>query len=218
MTNRPPSWLRFLLAALLLAVAAAFLQAHSGAERTVAREELIHFPLQVEGWTGISIPIEPEVREILGDGDFLTRIYQRSGNEPYVDLFLAYFPTQRTGTTVHSPQHCLPGAGWLPVEHSLIQLPRPEGPPLTVNRYVIANGLHRQVVLYWYQSHGRAIASEYWAKFYLVADSMRLNRSDCALVRIVTPLAEGESVAAGQQRAVEFAEGMLPSLDKYVPL
>jgi len=217
MTNRPSSWLRFLLAALLLAVAAAFLQAHSGAERTVAREELVHFPLQVGGWTGVSIAMDSETREILGDGDFLTRLYQRSGDEPSVHLFVAYFPTQRTGTTVHSPQHCLPGAGWFPVEHSLIQLPRPDGPPLTVNRYVIANGLNRQVVLYWYQSHGRAIASEYWAKFYLVADSMRLNRSDCALVRLITPLAESESIAAGQQRVVEFAEGMLPSLDKYVP-
>jgi EpsI family protein len=217
MTNRPSSWLRFLLAALLLAGAVAFLQAHSGAERTVAREELIHFPLQVGGWTGVNIPMDAETREVLGDGDFLTRVYQRSGNEPYVDLFLAYLPTQRTGTTVHSPQHCLPGAGWLPVEHGLIQLPRPDGPPLTVNRYVIAKGLNRQLVLYWYQSHGRAIASEYWAKFYLVADSMRMNRSDCALVRVITPLGQSESIAAGQQRVVEFTEGVLPSLDQYVP-
>ena len=215
--NRLRSWLHFLPPALLLAVAAAFLQVHRGAERTVPREELVNFPLQVGDWVGTNLGLDPSVREILGDGDFLSRIYQRSGEAPYIDLFLAYFPTQRTGTTVHSPQHCLPGAGWLPVDHSLIQLPRPDGPPLAVNRYLIAKGLDRQLVLYWYQSHGRAISSEYWAKFYLVADSMRMNRSDCALVRVVTPLAQSESIAAGQQRVVEFAEGMLPSLDRYGP-
>jgi EpsI family protein len=218
MTNQPHNWLRFLLAALLLASAAVFVQAHSGAEHEVAREELVHFPTQVGDWVGINLGMDPSVREILGDGDFLTRIYERSGDPAYIDLFLAYFPTQRAGNAVHSPEHCLPGAGWLPVEHTFVQLPRPNGPPLTVNRYVIAKGLERQLVLYWYQSHGRAIASEYWAKFYLIADSMRMNRSDCALVRVVTPLAQGESIDAGQQRVFEFTELVLPTLDKYVPL
>jgi EpsI family protein len=218
MTNQLRNWLRFLLAALLLAIAAVFVEAHSRAEREVPREELVHFPAQVGDWVGVNLGMDPSVREILGDGDFLTRLYQRSGDTAYIDLFLAYFPTQRAGNTVHSPEHCLPGAGWLPVEHTLIQLSRPAGPPLTVNRYVIAKGLDRDLVLYWYQSHGRVIASEYWAKFYLVADSMRMNRSDCALVRVVTPLAPGESIDAGQQRVVEFTELMLPTLDKYVPL
>ena len=89
--------------------------------------------------------------------------------------------------------------------------------PLTVNRYVIAKGLDRQLVLYWYQSHGRVVASEYAAKFYLVADSIRMNRSDGALVRVVTSINPGETEIAAENHAVAFTESSLPVLDSYIP-
>jgi EpsI family protein len=86
-----------------------------------------------------------------------------------------------------------------------------------VNRYVIAKGDERQVVLYWYWAHDRALASEYWAKFYLVADSIRLNRSDGSLVRVITPLPRGETVEAAQQRLLSFTRNVVPQLDRYIP-
>jgi EpsI family protein len=88
---------------------------------------------------------------------------------------------------------------------------------ITVNRYVIAKGLDRKLVLYWYQAHGRVVASEYWAKFYLVADAIRMNRSDGALVRIITAVDRNEDIEHAQQRAVEFAQVILPSLDSCIP-
>jgi EpsI family protein len=132
-----------------------------------------------------------------------------------VDFFLAYFPTQRTGSTIHSPQNCLPGSGWIPADLKRIALPGSE--KALVNRYIIAKGLDRQLVLYWYQSNGRIVASEYWAKFFLVADSVRRNRSDGALVRIVTPVARDESVETAERRALDFARQALPQLDRFVP-
>jgi EpsI family protein len=171
----------------------------------------------VKDWSGQEIAIQPEIREILGDGEFLLRIYTRALQEPYIDFFLAYFPTQRTRSTIHSPQNCLPGAGWLPVESARMQLSRPDGRAITVNRYVIAKGLERRLVLYWYQAHGRLVASEYWAKFYLVTDAIRMNRSDGALVRIITAVDRNEDVEHAQQRAVEFAQVILPSLDSCIP-
>ncbi len=78
-------------------------------------------------------------------------------------FFAAYFPSQRTGDTIHSPQNCLPGAGRTPIEFSRMPLERPGRPAITVNRYVIAKGIDRMLVLYWYEAHGRVVASEYWA-------------------------------------------------------
>jgi EpsI family protein len=153
---------------------------------------------------------------VLGDGEFVQRSYQ-TGAQSWFDLFVAYFPTQRTGSTIHSPQNCLPGSGWTPVEFNRIPLQRPGGGSISVNRYVIAKGLDRRLVLYWYQSHGRAVASEYAAKFYLVADSIRLNRSDGALVRIVTPIKLGETESSAESRAVAFTQSFLPLLDSYIP-
>lgn len=209
--------MRFILAVALLAGANLFLHAHSAAERVPKRDELASFPLQIGEWRGIDLGIQADVQEILGMGDFLSRVYRRSPQQPSIDLFLAYFPTQRTGNTIHSPEHCLPGSGWVPVEHHHIQLAGPKGAVVTVNRYLIARGLDRQLVLYWYDTHGRIVASEYWSKFYLVADSIRMNRSDGAFVRIITPLAQDESLQAGQERAIGFAEQLIRLVGDYFP-
>jgi EpsI family protein len=212
------SSLRFILAATLIAAAAIFLQARGRNEIFPPRLPLQSFPMQLSNWTGTDIAIQKDVLEVLGPGDFLLRVYQDPAEkQPFVDLFVAYFPSQRTGDTIHSPKHCLPGSGWLPVESSRVTLSLPGHSPFPANRYVIAKGDSRQLVLYWYWAHDRGVASEYWAKFYLVADSMRMNRSDGALVRITTPMYSGETAEAAQQRLLPFAGDVAPLLDNYIP-
>jgi len=212
------SSLRFLLAAALIASAAIFIEARGRNEIFPSRLPLQSFPTQLSNWTGTDIAIQKDVLEVLGPGDFLLRVYQNPAEkQPFVDLFIAYFPSQRTGDTIHSPKHCLPGSGWLPVESSRVTLSLPGHSPFPANRYVIAKGDSRQLVLYWYWAHDRGVASEYWAKFYLVADSMRMNRSDGALVRITTPMFSGETAEAAQQRLLPFAGDVAPLLDNYIP-
>jgi EpsI family protein len=202
----------------LLFAAGMFLRARGSNEILPSREPLASLPYQLGSWQGSDVPVQQDVLEILGPGDFLQRFYEdTSANGPYVDLFVAYFPSQRTGDTIHSPKHCLPGSGWLPVESGRLTLSLPGRAPFEANRYVIAKGDDRQLVLYWYEAHDRALASEYWAKFYLVSDSIRLNRSDGSLVRVVTPLAPGESPDTAQQRLVSFAGNLVPLLDRYIP-
>ena len=209
--------LRFFLAALLIGGTGLFLRARGGAEEIPDRHPFPAFPREVDGWTGQDVRLSQGTLQVLGAGEFLQRIYRRSPNEPYIDLFLAYFPTQRTGSTWHSPQNCLPGAGWAPVESGRLQLRAGDLGSVTVNRYIIGKGLDRQLVLYWYQAHGRVVASEYWAKFYLVADAVRLNRSDGSLVRVITPISAGEDLQTAEKRASTFAQTILHKLDPYIP-
>jgi len=209
---------RFAVTVALLAATAIFLQARGRTETFPSREPLASLPYQLGPWAGTDVPMQQDVLEIPGPGDFLQRFYENTSvSQPYVDFFLAYFPTQRTGDTIHSPKHCLPGAGWLPTESSRISISFPGRASFEANRYVIAKGDERQVVLYWYWAHDRALASEYWAKFYLVADSIRLNRSDGSLVRVITPLPRGETVEAAQQRLLSFTRNVVPQLDRYIP-
>jgi len=105
----------------------------------------------------------------------------------------------------------------MPLENRPINIGSPQGRPAFVNRYVIAKGLDKELVLYWFQSHGRVVSSEYWARFYLVADSIRMGRSDGSLVRIVTPIGYTESVQSAQVRAVEFAHMITPVLAGFIP-
>jgi len=209
---------RFGLTAFLLIVTAIFLQARGRNEILPSHQPLSSLPYQLGPWAGTDVPIEQDVREILGPGDFLQRFYENPlVSQPTVDLFLAYFPSQRAGDTIHSPKHCLPGAGWLPIESGRITISLPGRAPFEANRYVIAKGADRQLVLYWYWAHDRALASEYWAKFYLVTDSIRLNRSDGSLIRVITPMSPGETAEVAQQRLLSFSDNLLPLLDLYIP-
>jgi EpsI family protein len=208
---------RLLILIVLLAGTAMFLHSRGQAEVLPPREPLDALPLQIQDWKGTVIPIPQWALDVLGAGEFVEHNYSRAPKEPSVDLFLAYFPSQRMGSTMHSPQNCLPGAGWTPIDTSRVDLNRPGGGTIRVNRYILSKGLDKLLVLYWYQAHGRVVSSEYWSKFYLVADAIEMNRSDGALVRVMTPIWGGESPAIADQRSTAFIQAVLPVLDKYIP-
>jgi len=210
--------LRFVLATGLILLTAIFLQARGRNEIIPSHMPLSSFPAQLGNWSGRDIPLDQDTLEVLGPGDFLVRGYRDADSDlPYVDLFLAYFPSQRTGDTIHSPKHCLPGAGWLPEENDVVILSLPGHAPFRANRYVISKAGARKLVLYWYWAHDRGVASEYWAKFYLIKDAIRMNRSDGALVRITADMFPGETPYSAQQRLRPFTSAVVPLLDDYIP-
>src|SRR5204862_3566459 len=110
--------------------------------------------------------------------------------------------------------NCLPGSGWQPVRSDRIEIAA-NGSVVRANRSLIQKGVDRQLVLYWYRSHGRSIASEYSAKVFLVLDSIRTGRSDAALVRIIAPIARDE--VAAERSALDFARAVQPILGRYLP-
>ncbi|HYU47526.1 MAG TPA: EpsI family protein [Terriglobales bacterium] len=212
------SSLRFMLTAALMAATALVLQAHSRSEFFPPRQPLASLPLHFGAWAGQEFSLDQQTLDILGQGEFLLRDYQDASRpQPPIGLFIAYFPSQKAGDTIHSPNHCLPGAGWVPTLRQVVQISRPDGPSFPVNRYVVSKQGNRQLVLYWFQAHGRAVASEYWAKYHLVADSIRMNRSDGALVRLISPMYQGESPDAAQARVMKVGSQLLPLLDNYIP-
>jgi EpsI family protein len=210
--------LRFGIAAVLMLATALLLQAHSNREFFPPRASLGSLPSQIDGWTGTDDPLDQQTRDILGPGEFLVRDYENASQPKlWINLYIAYFPTQRAGDTIHSPNHCLPGAGWVPISREVVQITRADGSSFPANRYVGSKSGDRQLVLYWFQAHGRVVADEYWAKYYLIADSVRLNRSDGALVRLMTPMLDGESADAAEARMMKLGSQFLPLLDSYIP-
>jgi EpsI family protein len=218
MTFKRQLWLKGAISILLVIGTAVIVTRRGSAEIIVPRLQLDGLPLNIGAWSGRDLRIDAEVLEVLGQGDFLFRTYVLDGQKTMpVQAFIAYFASQRVGDTMHSPRNCLPGAGWEPTESSYIALKTPDGQKFAVNRYVVQKGDERQLVLYWYQAHGRIVASEYWAKYYLVRDAMRMNRSDGALVRITTPMVRDESWTDAEKRAVDLSESLLVRLGGYIP-
>jgi exosortase D (VPLPA-CTERM-specific) len=209
---------RFGIVAVPMLVTAIGLLARSSTEIIPTPPPLRSLSSQIDGWTGTDEPLDPQTLNILGPGDFLVRDYETTQPpQPYVNLYIAYFPSQRAGDTIHSPDHCLPGAGWIPVSREVIQLTNSQGSPFSVNRYVVSKMGERLLVLYWFQAHGRAVASEWSAKYRLISDSIHMNRSDGGMVRLMTPILQGESPAAAQARMMNLGSQFLPLLDQYIP-
>jgi EpsI family protein len=209
--------LRLGLATGLIVLTAILLQARGRTEIFPPRLPLRSFPMQLGPWKGVDRPLEKEVLDVLGPGEFIVRDYYTADNPEPTNLYIAYFPSQRTGDTIHSPRNCLPGAGWAPVENTQITLALPGHRPFPANRYVISRAGARELVLYWYWAHDRGVASEYWAKFYLVKDAIRMNRSDGALVRITTDMLPGETPNAAEERIIPFTSAVFPLLNDYIP-
>jgi EpsI family protein len=167
---------------------------------------------QVDGWQAVrDYPMEQVIEDLLRADDTISRLYTDPGTGETASLFVAFFRTQRTGQTPHSPKNCLPGSGFEPVESGVMDVPVPGHGPVRINRFLVARGEDRSLVLYWYQSRGRTIADEFAAKFWLVADSIRYRRSDTALVRVVVPIA-GEDHAAADRAGRRFVQTFYPLL------
>ena len=210
--------LRFVLAAALIGTTAIYLEGRGKYETPPPpHKDVTDFPAVVGDWQGGDpLPFDADTLRVLGPGHFLERVYTRP-TTPEVDLLLEYFPTQRAGDTMHSPKHCLPGAGWEPTQSSVLQITGDDGRPVGVNYYVIGKGEEKEIVLYWYQAHSRVVASEYWAKLYLVWDAIRLNRTDGSMIRVITSVERSETIDSARDRAVGFAEEVMPILRSYIP-
>jgi EpsI family protein len=188
-------------------------------ERVPLREPLQTLPLELGTWRGQDAqPFPADIVAVLGVDEYISRWY-RTTDDKVVSLYVGYYQSQRQGDTIHSPMNCLPGAGWQPVETGAVTI-NVAGrlQPIEVNRVVIQKGLDRQVALYWYQSHGRVVANEYWSKIFMVYDAVRMNRSDAALVRVISsmPASDADPTAA-TRRASEFIQSLLPSLERHLP-
>jgi len=202
------------LVVVAMLICASLTGARASHEAPVERASLSTLPRTIAGWHGReSSPLTGDVLAQLGVDDYINRTYTAEGATP-IGLYAGYYTSQRQGDTIHSPQNCLPGAGWQPVSSTTISLGA-GGRSLPVNQYVIQKGVDRQVVLYWYQGRGRVVASEFANKAYLMWDAAVLRRTNGGLVRVISPLppSGGNSV----QDAVRFATAIIPSLDRLMP-
>jgi len=207
------TYLRVSVAAMVLA--GGIFATHSFRPKVAAAPHwpLREFPSDIGVSHGQDRPFDRQVVRAIGADEYINRVYL--GSTPPIELYVGYYKDQRSGDRIHSPKNCLPGSGWEPVHSSRVQIGSESGVPVLVNGYLVAQGTRQNMVLYWYQSHGRVVASEYVAKFLLIADGLKNRPTDGAMVRIWTTAADGE--ASAQARAVDFAHRVYPEIKEFLP-
>jgi EpsI family protein len=177
---------------------------------TQRKPEMLAEPLStiarnIAGFSGSDNPaLDEPTMHALNPTSYLSRTY--SNGSLNADLFIAFYAQQRAGESMHSPKHCLPGAGWEIWNYDTVEVPT-AGKVYTVNKYSISRESERRLVLYWYQSRERIIASEYLGKLLLARDTLLQNATAASIVRLILPDQPGAS-----EIARTFAGELIPQL------
>jgi len=204
---------RALVAAAIIVAAGIYASGASAPERLPSRETLATTPVSLQAWQGLDVALDDDVLAQLGVDDYINRRYV-AADAPPVALYVGYYASQRQGDTIHSPQNCLPGAGWRPVsaERTTVDF---GGRTVPVNRFIIQKGLDRQAVFYWYQGRSRVVANEFANKAWLMLDAARLHRTDGGLVRAITPVSSTPDAAFAT--LTTFSTALFPYLSSRLP-
>jgi EpsI family protein len=186
-------------------------------EQPPPKPDFSHFNTQLGPWERVSESADDATKAQLGADRLMNSMYMQQPNGELANLFVAWFQSQRAGTSQpHSPQVCLPASGWVPESSGLLDIPTSAG-EITVNRYVIARGNERAVVLYWYQTPRRVVAGEWAAKFWLMSDAVRDKRTDTALVRVTTWANNNGDVSVATKVAINYSQRVYPLLRETFP-
>ncbi len=182
------------------------------------RAMFVDFPMKLDGWLGTSLTLEKQYIDALRFDDYVLADY-RFGDGQSVNLYAAYYRSQRKGQSAHSPQSCLPGGGWEISSINSLNLQASSGMvrPLPVNRASIQRDGQKQIVLYWFKQRDRILSNEYLVKLYLFWDAMSRGRTDGALVRIASLVGPGETEDIVDQRLLRFVATINPEMARYVP-
>ena len=200
---------------MLCAYAYIFLMSHS--EAVPIKKNLSNFPKKINEWVGKEEFFDKKIYRILGVDDSVLITYDSPGKGT-VQLYVGYYQSQREGDLIHSPKNCMPGSGWNIIHDSFETLVISGKNPkeITVIKLILQKGISKQIALYWFQSRGRFIASEYWQKIYLIWDSIFKNRTDGSFVRLIAPVNNGDvELATGYLK--RFAVNVIPILEEYLP-
>lgn len=191
------------------------------------------FPTALGEWSGKQSTLPPNVENVLAADDYLLADYVSNKSGKLVNLFVSYYRTQNKGESPHSPEVCIPGAGWeiSSLEKETVSLGHPtstpgegavqvnfEGAPsIRINRAIIQKGETRQLVYYWFKERGRLVASEYAAKWYIFKDGLVRNRTDGGMIRLVTRIDKNDGERAADVVLSNMLRKIYPLTDKYIP-
>ena len=208
-------YIRSITIVVILVLTAILTSVFSRSERIRPNKSFDLFPVEIGEWKGVKENLDQKVYNILGVEDYILGNYQnQNGNR--INLYVGFYQSQKEGDLIHSPKNCMPGAGWNIIKTDQKPIVFHKGQkPSKVTRLLLQKGGEKQIVLYWFHSRGRIIASEYMQKIWLVIDSMTKQRTDGSFVRLISPIITSEETT--DKILTEFAREIKPILDEYIP-
>ena len=177
---------------------------------------LKQFPMQINAWSGKEHSMEAKIIDALDFSDYVMADYMNDKGWA-INFYVAYYENQQKGEAIHSPATCLRGGGWEFKQSGKSFVDLGDGRGLPVNRALIQNGQHKQIAYYWFPMRGRNLTNAFEMKWFNFWDALTRQRTDGALVRVIAPVGEGESLGTAESRLQGFVKAVVPVLNTYLP-
>ncbi|HET6513551.1 MAG TPA: VPLPA-CTERM-specific exosortase XrtD [Thermodesulfovibrionales bacterium] len=175
------------------------------------------FPMEVGEWKGTSEQMESQFRNALNFSDYIIANY-RNPQGKTVNFYVAYYQDQRKGESIHSPESCLPGSGWDFKDAGAVTVPLNDGgSSLPVSRAYMEKAGMRELTYYWFPQRGRTLTKLYELKLFTFWDALTKQRTDGALVRVITPVYDSEGMKDAEERLQSFTRKIVPVLEGFIP-
>ena len=209
----------FIVAIILLGATLAISHTVDFREKIPVKKNLDQFPLKVREWNADSRQLMAQkFIDALDLSEYVIINYHNlSGKE--VNFYVAYYESQSKGESIHSPATCLPGSGWSFDQSGTVKITGVKGSNkiMEVNRAVMQSGRNRQLTYYWFPQRGRILTNAYQLKIFTFWDALTQQRTDGALVRVITSVYENENLTDAEKRLQKFVRDIEPVLEEYIP-
>jgi exosortase D (VPLPA-CTERM-specific) len=209
----------FVFAVILLGATLALSNTVDFREKIPAKKSLDQFPLKLGEWAAIRRqPMAQKYLEFLDLSEYVIVNYHNPVDKQ-VNFYVAYYASQSKGASIHSPASCLPGSGWSFDQSGTVKITGVPGNNRTmeVNRAVMQLGRKRQITYYWFPVRGRLLNNAYQLKIYNFWDALTQQRTDGALVRLITSVYKDETLEDAEKRLQSFVRDIAPVLEEYLP-
>jgi len=209
---------QFVVAVLLLGATWGLSHGIEFREKIPINKSFEYFPVKVGEWSGTRQTMEQEFIDALDLSDYAIIVYQNSTGKS-VNFYVAYYESQRKGESIHSPATCLPGGGWIFKQAGAVGIPllANDGGFMKVNRALMQKSGYKQLSYYWFPQRGRILTNAYQLKIFAFWDALTRQRTDGAMVRVITPVYELEELEEAEQRLQGFTLEIVPVLGEFLP-
>ena len=212
-----PISMPLIISVILISTAAISVNVISGREEIQAKRKSFDlFPLQIDGWVANKGSLKGGIRQFLKLDDYYIGDYSKQGQVP-VNLYMAYYETQRKGASPHSPRVCIPGGGWKIIDSQVKYIQLDKNIKIPVNRIIIQKNEVKQLVYYWFKQRQHHLANEYRVKWMLLKDAVINNRTDGALIRLTTTMTRHDINGKADERVQDLISSLYPELENFIP-
>lgn len=180
--------------------------------------EFEKIPYEFASYQGVEERFDESAYQILKADTSTLRRYQDEEGVVYW-LFVAYFSSQKYGSQIHSPRHCLPGSGWRIENISPVALRLSDdtsAATIEMSRLVIERDNRRRLMLYWFETRSGVISGEYSLKLDLVKNALLFRPTDAAFVRLTVDTPDGD-IKKADALGKKFLQNLSESLESALP-